>query len=311
MSETLEAALSHFASERGFIGKGALCVALVVTDHARKNGLPLNSDDLVTEGGGQVLGLGKGPVQTILKRHDINRVLAAEGGRTSRGSLNNMRQYVAWLNERNDRAGMDIDVVERYWIGRVKEFFAGEPFTVRLDASHGLRHVIADLLGQAVARQREAVGVHYAGAVLQHLVGARLECALGLGNVEHNSFSTADAPLNRPGDFVVGDTAIHVTTAPGEAVIKRCRDNLDAGKRPILVTTRSNLSVAEGLAENDGLRSRIDIFDIEQFMAAKIHEIGRFASEGRRSALDQFVLTYNRIIDDVETDPSLKLALAA
>ena len=310
MSGTLETALDRFASEKRFTGKGALCVALVVTDQARKNGLPLNSDDLVTEGGGQVLGLGRGAVQAILKRHDIDRVLAAEGGRTSRGSLNNMRQYIVWLNERNDFSTVDVDAVERFWISRVKEFFAGEPFTVRLDTSYGLRHMIADLLDQAVARQREATGIHYAGAVLQHLVGARLECALGLGNVEHNSFSTADAPLKRPGDFVVGDSAIHVTTAPGESVIERCKDNLNAGKRPILVTTRGNLSVAEGLAENQGLRSRIDIFDIEQFMAAKIHEIGRFASEGRWLALDQFVLTYNRIIDDVETDPSLKLALA-
>ncbi len=310
MPETLETALERFATESAFGGKGALCVALVVTDRARKIGLPLDADDMVTEGGGQVLGLGRGAVQNILKRHGIDRVLAAEGGRTSRGSLNNMRQYVAWLNEHNDCGAVDVDIVERYWIDRVKDFFAGEPFTVRLDASHGLRHMVADLLDQAVTRQREATGVHYAGAVLQHLVGARLECALGLGNVEHNSFSTADAPSSRPGDFFVGDTSIHVTTAPGESVIERCRENLDAGQRPILVTTRGNLSLAEGLAENAGLRSRIDIFDIEQFMASKIHEVGRFESGGWGLALDQFISTYNRIIDDVETDPSLKLALA-
>ena len=57
-------------------------------------GLPLDPDQLVTKSGGQVRGLGQSQVQKILARHGIERVLAAEGGRTSRGSLGNMRAYV-------------------------------------------------------------------------------------------------------------------------------------------------------------------------------------------------------------------------
>jgi hypothetical protein len=49
-------------------------------------GLPLDPEKLLTKGGGQVLGLGKNLVQTILHRHGIERVLAAEGRRTSRNS---------------------------------------------------------------------------------------------------------------------------------------------------------------------------------------------------------------------------------
>ena len=56
--------------------------------------------------------------------------------------------------------------------------------------------------------------MNYAGAVLQHLVGAKLDCALGHGHLQHNSFSTADAPNERAGDFFLGDVAIHVTTSP-------------------------------------------------------------------------------------------------
>src|ERR1700678_3701170 len=37
------------------------------------NGLPLDSGELLTEGGGQVLGLGKSAVQLILQRHGIIR----------------------------------------------------------------------------------------------------------------------------------------------------------------------------------------------------------------------------------------------
>jgi hypothetical protein len=50
--------LAEFATENRFRGKGPLSVALVVTDHAKNLGLPLNPTALVPEGGGQVLGLG-------------------------------------------------------------------------------------------------------------------------------------------------------------------------------------------------------------------------------------------------------------
>jgi len=81
--------------------------------------LPLDADALLTEGGGQVLGLGRGAVQAILNRHGITRVLAAEGGRTSRGSIGNMRDYVAFLNTLARQGAVDLDAVEDFWIARV------------------------------------------------------------------------------------------------------------------------------------------------------------------------------------------------
>lgn len=301
--------LTTFTAAKSFRGKGPLSVALVVTQHARAMGLPLDPEQLITEGGGQVLGLGKGAVQTILRRHGIDRVLAAEGGRTSRGSLNNMREYVAFLNGLERQGEVDLDAIETYWIDRVHDFFAGKPFKIRLDASRSLRTVVRDVIGQAEERQKTAHGVYYAGAVLQHLVGAKLDCALGKGHFQHNSFSTADAPNDRSGDFFLGDVAIHVTTAPGEAVIERCRENLNDGHRPILVTVQRGLTVAEGLAANVGLSDRIDIFEIEQFVALNLYELGKFAAEGRKVAITDLVSRYNEIVDEFETDPSLKIEL--
>lgn len=302
----LTTALQDFNKDQKFSRKGPLCVALVVTQHARK-GLPLNPDKLLTEAGGQVLGLGKGAVQTVLNRHGITRVLAAEGGRTSRGSIGKMREYVTFLNGLANSGEVDLDAVEAFWIARVHEFFSAKPFKIRLDASRSLRTLVRDMIVQAEERQRTAPGMQYAGAVLQHLVGAKLDCALGVGNFEHNSFSTSDAQLGRSGDFFIGDVAIHVTTAPGEAVIGRCRDNIDDGHRPIIVTTSRGLTVAEGLAENAGLGERIDVFEVEQFVALNLYELGKFAAEGRRMAVADVVTRYNEIVGTVETDPSLKI----
>jgi hypothetical protein len=306
MSDSLREALTEFKKDKSFYGKGPLCVALVVTQHARKK-LPLDPEELVTEGGGQVLGLGRGAVQHILARHGITRLLASEGGRTSRGSLNNMREYVAFLNALRKNRPVDLDAIEAFWIEGVNEFFAAKPFKIKMDAFRSLRAIVRDVLVQAEERQKAGSGVYYAGAVLQHLVGAKLESALGAGIIEHNSFSTADLPGGRAGDFKIEDVAIHVTTSPGEGVIERCRDNLNEGLKPIVVTLHKGVAVAEALAENKGIGERIDVFETEQFIALNMYEMGRFAAQGRRMAVSDLVERYNRIIEGVETDPGLKL----
>ena len=309
MTGDLTFTMQTFTKDRKFDRKGPLSVALVVTQHARNMGLPLDPEKLLTEGGGQVLGLGKSAVQAILHRHEIERVLAAEGGRTSRGSISNMREYVALLNRIHGDGHADLQAIEAFWVARVHEFFAAKPFRVRLDASSSLRVVVRDILEQAEERQKAAFGVWYVGAVMQHMVGAKLDCALGPGKFQHNGFTTSDEQSGRKGDFFVGDVAIHVTTSPGEAAIQRCSDNLNDGHRPILVTRQRGLTVAEALAENVGLGDRIDIFEIEQFIALNLYEMGKFVMEGRRAVLKDFVTRYNEIIDEVETDPSLRIEL--
>lgn len=301
--------LAAFNKAKKFGRKGPLCVALVTTQHARKMGLPLDPGELLTERGGQVLGLGRSPVQAVLKRHGIDRVLASEGGRTSRGSINNMREYVDLLNDLHGKGIADLEAVEAFWIDRVHEFFAGKPFKVKLDGSRSLRVLIRDVLNQAEERQKKTPGMQFMGAVLQHLVGAKLDCALGEGQFEHNSFSTSDAQTGRAGDFFIGDVAIHVTTSPGEYVVQRCKENLDDGHRPIIVTTARGVTIAEGLSENAGVGERVDVFEVEQFVALNLYELGKFAADGRRVAVNDLVTRYNEIVVEVETDPSLMIEI--
>lgn len=159
--------LKEFSQKNRMKGKGPLCVALVVTRHGKKLGMPLDPEALLTDGGGQVMGLGKSAVQSILKEHGIDRVLAEEGGRTSRGSVGNMRKYVAFLNELHASSPIDFEALEAWWIERVREFFSGKPFVLRFDASKSLRAVIRDLLLQAEKRQEQATGLHVHAFLLQ------------------------------------------------------------------------------------------------------------------------------------------------
>ena len=92
-------------------------------------------------------------------------------------------------------------------------------------------------------------------------------------------------------------------------MIGRCRENIDDGRRPVIVTMARGLAVAEALAENAGLGGRIDVFEVEQFIALNLYELGKFGAQGRRVAISDIVARYNTIIENVETDPSLRIEI--
>lgn len=308
MNEELSNRLTAFADEHEMAGRGPLCVALVVTRHGKRLGLPMNPDDLMTAAKGQVAGLGKASVQTILKEHSVDRVLAEEGGRTSRGSVGNMRAYVDFLNGLNADGLIDFEAIEEWWVEKVRAFFSSKPFVLRFDVSKSLRAVIRDLLEQAEKRQRKGSGTMYVGTVIQHLVGAKLD--LVLGGIPHFGASVADEGSGRDADFLTGDTAIHVTTTPGEGLIRKCKRNLAGGLRPVIVTSEKGTAVAQGLAELAGVAERIDVLDVEQFIAGNLYEHGRFESEGRRGWAEKLIARYNEVVQEHETDPSMKIILA-
>lgn len=305
----LDKLLQAFVIKNKMKGKGPLSVALVVTRHARRLGLPMKPDDLLTEGGGQVLGLGKSAVQAILNEHKIDRILAEEGGRTSRGSVGKMRKYTAFLNDLSTKGQVDLITVEGWWIERVKEYFAGKPFSLHFDTYKSLRSVIRDLLEQAEKRQSQVPGSTFVGTMLQHLVGAKLNLILD-STIEHHGASVADESSGREADFLVEDVAIHVTASPTEALLRKCKRNLDNSLKPMIITTHRGIVLAEGIAEQMAISERIDVFEAEQFLAGNLYELGKFAQSGRRTTAEQLVKEYNDIVDMCETDPSLRIEVS-
>jgi hypothetical protein len=305
-----EQSLSDFARKYKFSGKGPLSVALMVTDHARKHGLPIDPDDLLTDGGGQVKGLTPSRIQSILAKYNITRELSREAGRTSRGSIQRMQQYVAFLNNWHSQVPVDFDLVENFWIAEVQRHFAGKPFRISFDGSVNLRSVVGDLLRQAKDRQAKSAGTMFHGTVMQHLVGAKLAIVLGEDSVTHHSANTSDQDPSRKGDFDVGDVSIHVTVSPSEALIKKCEENIRDGVKPLIVTGEKGLAVAEGLAHNLGLQNRVELIEFEQFIATNIYEMSGFESLRRKVSLTDLVEIYNQIVSSVETDPSLRIEMS-
>ncbi|EMQ2085148.1 DUF4928 family protein [Salmonella enterica subsp. enterica] len=305
----LASRLAEFQKANKLTSKGKLATMLFVSRLAKKDGLPLDHSVLVTDRKGQVQGLGKSSVQAILKEYGILRVLAEEGGRTSRGSLGDMQNYVDFLNQLHSDGIADTAAIELWWVERIKDYFAAQPFVLRYDMSKSLRYIVRDLIAQAFKRQKENPGTMYAGAVLQHLVGAKLSVVLEPGKVKSHGFSVADSVSSRSGDFVIDDVAIHITTAPGEALLRKCKRNLEAGIKPIIVTTYEGLPGAESLAKIQDIEGRVDIWEAEQFIAANIYEHSQFDVSQRKCTLEKIVEEYNKIISLCETDPSLKIVI--
>lgn len=301
--------LYEFAELEGMLSKGALSVALVVTRKALVNGLPLDPEAMLTQGGGQVAGLSMSNVQKILNDHGIGRTLAREGGRTSRGNIGRMQAYVAFLNHLNEEdASVDLQRIEEWWVSRIREYFAGKPLEMHYDTGRSVRRAIADLFSIVEERQKDIRGATILGTVLQHLIGAKLRLLLD-APVQSYGASVADEGAGRAGDFEVEDVAIHVTTSPSESLIMKCSQNLSSGLKAVIVTLGSGVTVAEQLAKQAGIDDRIDVFDGQQFLAGNVYELGSFHLEGRRNTLQALLDAYNVIVDECETDPGLKIVL--
>lgn len=102
--------------------------------------------------------------------------------------MGRLMAYADVLNGLFQSNELDLEAAEKFWVQRVNEYFQSKPFSFKLDASKSLRFCVRHLLSQAVERQREAKGTMYAGAVMQHLVGAKLDLITGRG-VEHYACS--------------------------------------------------------------------------------------------------------------------------
>ena len=143
----------------------------------------------------------------------------------------------------------------------------------------------------------------FSGADLQHLVGAKLALILGDEFVTRHGFEVADESSSRAGDFVIEEFSIHVTTAPSEALMSKCLDNLNAGLRPLVITTFPSIAGAQSLAEIKGIEQRVDIIEASQFLATNFYEWSRFKSADRKISVEKLVAKYNEIVTICEDGP--------
>jgi hypothetical protein len=303
--------LKSFKDTHNVTTKGPLALMVQLTHMTQAKSFPLNTGDFLTENKGQVVGLGGSNLKKILKEHGITQTLASEGGRTSRGNMGLMIKYVEFLNDWYSKETIDFAAVEEYWASQVREYFYNQPFKLTVDPTKTIAASLEELFDQAKKRQKENPGTQYLGAVLQYLVGAKLSVILPPNSVVIHGAYVADTPTDRGGDFTISNTVIHCTTAPSDALIQKCAANLRAGCLPIIITIFDRVKTAQDMLTDAGIGGRVEVWDIQQFLSTNVNEHSLFDSAARNAKLTDIVQKYNTIVEDVETDPSLRIEFEA
>lgn len=303
--------LSQFQREKKIKTKGQLSSIIQFTRLVENKEFPLNADDFKTKSEGQVAGLGGDNLKKILSEHGIDRHLTAEGGRTSRGSMRLMKEYITFLNGWYMQEPVKFHEVENYWAEEIRKFFSHQPFVLSSDTSLTIRANLNELFSKARIREKENPGTRYLGVILQHLVAAKLQIIMPDYSLEIHGASVADESTDRAGDFVIDKTAIHCTTMPSDLLMLKCQENIRAGFSPVIITIYDRLISTITLLEDHNLSGRVEVWDIQQFLSSNVMEHSRFRKGERNATLADIIVKYNEIIDAVETDPSLRIEFTA
>lgn len=300
-------------SRNGTIFTNVMTVGLILCEHLRR-GFPLERTTYAT--GSQVQGISGAKITQILAAHGESRRFTSEGGRTSRGSLPKADELAQRINEAGLAAGYAeleadeqdeiIDALQGWFVRMVQEdYFSRMSVKAEINPSHPVSVTVQNILFAAKTK-----GGHVAGAVAQHLVGAKLSLRFPDHEIGNDSYSTADMQTSRAGDFSVGNTAFHVTMSPSERLMShRCKENLTQGYRPVVLVPEDRVAAALQLADNAQLVTQISVIAIETFVGLNVEEMAVFTSPGVRAGLRALLEKYNERVQASEPDPSLKIEI--
>ncbi|EFE98307.1 MULTISPECIES: DUF4928 family protein [Yersiniaceae] len=307
----LEAAKSWYESERaknGSMNTNVMNAGLIVS-RMMADGIPITDARLYSNGKSQVRGLSGSTISKILEQHGETRIFTREGGRTSRGTIFLASAFRDVLNNTQVSGSDHIDAasvstqLEAFFTQCVRlDYFDKQRITVDLDHTKPVSAVVSDILKAAAERSDKPTG-----AVLQHLIGAKLQLRFPDVEIGTDRANAADLHTDREGDFQVGTTAFHVTTAPMEKLISRCVENKRAGYRPVILTLESKVIAARQMADNVGMSEQISVQAAETFIGNNIEEIAIYDGDKIREGLARLIRTYNERIDAIEIDKSLMI----
>lgn len=307
----LAAAKSWYEGERaksGSINTNVMNAGLIVS-RMMADGMPITDERLYSEGKSQVRGLSGSTISKILEQNGETRLFTREGGRTSRGTIFLAAAFRDVLNNTYALVSEPIDEkltsnqLEAFFTQCVRlDYFDKQRITVELDYSKPVSSVVSDILKAAAERSDKPTG-----AVLQHLIGAKLQLRFPDVKIGNDRANAADLHTDREGDFQVGTTAFHVTTAPMEKLISRCAENKRAGYRPVILTLESKVIAARQMADNVGMSEQIAVQAAETFIGNNIEEIAIYDGDKIREGLARLIRTYNSRINAIEIDKSLMI----
>jgi hypothetical protein len=291
--------------ERGNrISRNTIAVGIVVLDHLRCQ-CPVSPDDLFSKGG-ELKGSRSG-LQDTLERYEIPRKFLKEA--TTRQAHQDARVLAEKLEYGKGLALLDPASRERQLqkgstllAGYAHKWLGRQPIKVSCDRQQSPASWVSSILDKAKGKS--------GGVVEQHLVGAKLQQRHPGIAISNNPGHAGDAQTGRSGDFPLRDISYHVTATDGKEATERCKQNIEAGVHPVLLVPRRFLENARARADVVGILPRVSILAIEDFIAQNIIEMSTNQQQDFFSTLKAIIDEYNRRLEQVETDMSLKIELS-
>src|SRR5271157_286587 len=201
----------------------------------------------------------------------------------------------------NQRGTSNCKMASIFMVLQAQDWLARQPIKISCDRQLSPSAWIADILGKARGKS--------GGRVEQHLVGAKLKKRHPQIEVPNYPGHAADAQTKRSGDFPLGKISYHVTATDGKEAIPRCKENAETGIHPVLLVPKQNVQKALRRAEAEGVSGRISILAIEDFITQNIIELSTERHSDFFTTLQGIIEEYNRRLEEVETDMSLKIEI--
>jgi hypothetical protein len=285
------------------ISRNTIAMGIVILDRLRLK-CPLDRSDIVSSGG-EISG-SRGGLYKILSKYDIPEKYLKEV--TTRQAHQDGQRFLEALQYGAIFGGLkekNLDEVLFEGIQRLRvsaqEWLKKKQLSIPCDRQDSPAAWVHAILNEAKGKS--------GGKVEQHLVGAKLERRHPNIPIANHPGHAADAPTSRDGDFRVGDTCYHVTATPSLPLIKKAALNLESGLHPLLLVPRDQVQRAIHLAEGQEIEERITVIAIEDFLALNIIEMSEGQQQSFVNTLKSIVEIYNRRLEEVETDMSLKIEL--
>ncbi len=286
--------------------KGTIAAALVVLEQLKSN-YRLDLADYRAAGGSQLKGISGSAVSRILNSFGEYRPFVLEGGRTNRGLPAEIRSLLETLKKLHlddlpiDMRNEILHQFQGFLTSKVTEYHNRQRLKIIYDPVKSTWQSIYNLLLIAKDSGKE-------GPVAQYLVGAKLQLRFPNITVGNESFSTADVQLGRHGDFIIGDTAFHVTVSPMIGVYEKCKRNIENGLRVYLLVPDRSLVGARQNAEAI-LPGRIAVESIESFVSQNLDELNNFNKTDLAKGFKSILELYNQRVNATEIDKSMLIEI--
>lgn len=236
------------------------------------------------------------------------RALGTESGRTSRGILPAVKRLAEAMNSipgiaqlTTEERGRLADGIQEWIVrGPIREYFEADKLQPEIDARSTTSANIGAILAAATARNQF-------GQVAQHLVGAKLALRFPKAKIDNFSYSTADAPTGRHGDFLLGSTVFHVTRVLSNPLLRKVRQNLKQGFRVVVLVPEDGRVGAHQILSGESLQDRAAVLGIESFVGQNVDELSGFVQKDVLAQLRQLLEVYNDRVAAAEPDPSLQI----